>query len=268
MTVTTTATAGTSVKPRRVNPATVTTLAIDIGGTGLKASVLDRAGRMLTDRARIATTYPVTPNQMVDQLCGLVKPLPTFDRISVGFPGVVRHGRILTAPHLVTVAGPGSKPGDDLVHQWTGFAFGDALAAALGKPVRVLNDADLQGLDVMTGLGLEVIITLGTGFGTAVFADGHLGPHLELSQHRFRQGETYDDQLGDQARKQIGNRKWNKRLSQAIATLHTLFLYDHLYLGGGNTRHITITLPDNVTIIDANAGLLGGLRLWDLDPTP
>ena len=252
---------------RAARPKSPNTLAIDIGGTGLKASVLDASGAMLTDRARVETTYPVSPTHMVDQLAALVAPLPAFERISVGFPGVVRHGQVLTAPHFVTVGGPGTKVDPALQTQWSGFDLASALATQLAKPCRVLNDADLQALDVVSGVGVEVVITLGTGFGSAVTQDGRLGAHLELSQHPFRKGETYNEQLGDATRSHIGNDKWNQRLRRAIATLHTLFLFDHLYLGGGNTRHITLALADNVTIIDPNAGLLGGLRLWQLDDT-
>ena len=246
--------------PRTKKPATLT---IDIGGTGLKASVLDNAGAMLTDRARIVTTYPVDPTQMIAQLAKLVAPLPAFDRVSVGFPGVVRNGHVLTAPHFVTVGGPGTKVDSGLVTKWTGFDLAGGLAQQFSKPCTVLNDADLQALDVVKGSGVEVVITLGTGFGTAYADSGRLGSHLELSQHPFRKGETYDEQLGDAARKRIGNHKWNQRLKGAIATLDTLFTFDHLYIGGGNARHITLTLPGNATVIDENAGILGGLRVWD-----
>ena len=240
-------------------------MAIDIGGTGLKASVLDATGKMLADRVRVPTTYPVTPTQLVEQLTALVAPLPASSRVSVGFPGVVRRGCVLTAPHLETKAGPGSAVSLVLRKQWTGFDLAGALATSLGKPVRVINDADLQGLDVMTGRGVEVVVTLGTGFGTAVFDHGRLSAHLELSQHPFRHDETYDEQLGDAARKQVGNKTWNRRVARAIATLDTLLVFDHLYLGGGNVRHLKLTLPANVTVIDPNAGILGGLRLWELD---
>ena len=249
------------------NAASPSTLAIDIGGTGLKASVLDAKGKMLTDRARVPTTYPVTPAQLIDQLVALVTPLPASERVAVGFPGVVRLGHVLTAPHFVTKHGPGTAVSATLRTQWTGFDLAGALTGALGRPTRVLNDADLQGLDVMTGHGVEVIVTLGTGFGTAVFNHGQLSAHLELAQHPFRNGDSYDEQLGDVARKKVGNKTWNRRLTRAIATLNTLFVFDHLYLGGGNTRHVTLPLPDHVTVIDANAGLLGGLRLWELDIT-
>ena len=159
------------------------TLAIDIGGTGLKATVLDPAGRMLHERLRIPTAYPLRPEGLIASLRELVEPLPLCDRVSAGFPGVVRDGRVLSAPHFVTVAGPGSRVDRELERAWSGFDLAGALATAFGLPARVLNDADLQGLDVIQGEGSEVVITLGTGFGTAFFERGHLGPHFEFAHH-------------------------------------------------------------------------------------
>jgi polyphosphate glucokinase len=239
------------------------TLAIDIGGTGLKACSLDRTGRMLSDRLRVRTPYPIPPTKLVKELCQLAAPLKNYGRVSVGFPGMVRDGLILSAPHLVLANGPESKVDPDVAGAWHRFDLASALAEAFGKPTRVINDADLQGLDAASGHGLEVVITLGTGFGTAVIHDGQLAPHLELSQHRFRHGETYDEQLGDTTRKRIGKTKWNKRVHKAITALDALFMFDHLYIGGGNATRLKGDLGPKVTTIDPNAGLLGGVRLWD-----
>jgi polyphosphate glucokinase len=238
------------------------TLAIDIGGTGLKASALDASGKMLTERLRIPTPYPLPPARLVEQLHQLVQPVKTYDRVSVGFPGMVRSGVVITAPHLVLEAGPGSKVDPKLVKAWSHFDLTNALAKALDKPTRVVNDADLQGLDAASGKGLEVVITLGTGFGTAVLHDGQLAPHMELSQHPFRKGEDYDDQLGDVTLKRICADAWIKRVHKAIAALVAVFIFDHLYIGGGNAGRVRGELGPKVTIIDPNAGLLGGIRLW------
>jgi polyphosphate glucokinase len=225
------------------------TLAIDVGGTGLKASIVDDSGRLLTDRARIDTPVGAPPKEIVQALVQLVQPLGSYDRCSVGFPGVVRDGRVLTAPNL------GNKG-------WKGFDLAGALSKALGKPVRVANDADVQGLAVIAGKGVEIVITLGTGFGTGLYLDGRLAPHLELSHHPFRKGETYDDQLGNAARKEIGKKKWNKRVRRAIDNLRTLTNFDHLYIGGGNAKKIDFELDPDVTIVDNSAGLAGGVALW------
>ena len=239
------------------------TLTLDVGGTGLKASVLDSAGSMLHDRVRIETAYPCPPEALVKALTALTSSLPAFDRISVGFPGVVRDGVVRTAPHLVTSHGPGTAIDAKLVSAWSMFDLSAAIRDALAKPTRIINDADLQGLDVTTGQGLEVVVTLGTGFGTAILRNGILGPHLELSQHVFRRGKSYDEQLGDIERKRIGNASWNRRVRKAMHALDTLLDYDRILVGGGNARRLKGVLPAKASLIDPNAGILGGLKLWD-----
>jgi polyphosphate glucokinase len=225
------------------------TLAIDIGGTGLKASVLDEEGKMLHDRVRVETPVGEPPATIVEALANLVAPLPAYDRISVGFPGVVRNGKVRTAANL----------GHDA---WIGFDLARALEKRLGKPTRVINDADMQGLAVVKGKGVELVITLGTGFGTALYLDGKLAPHLELAHHPFRKGESYEEQLGNPARKDVGTKKWNQRIQRAIKTLRLLVHFDYLYIGGGNAKKITFTPDPDVTIISNEAGIRGGVALW------
>jgi polyphosphate glucokinase len=234
------------VKPPARHPRT---LAIDVGGSHLKASVVDETGRLLKKPVRVDTPVGSPPGAIVDALAQLVAPLGAYDRVSVGFPGVVRGGLILTAPNL-------DHDG------WARFDLGAALAKALGKPVRIANDADVQGLAVIAGTGVEMIITLGTGFGTGLYVDGRLAPHLELAHHPFRKGETYDEQLGNAARKRIGNRRWNKRVKKAIANVRALTSFDRLYLGGGNARKIDLELDPDVTLVDNAAGIAGGSALW------
>lgn len=253
---------GTPVAPDRTQR-NLTTLGIDVGGTGLKASVLDETGEMETARVRVPTTYPLSPLALVKTLVELVEPLPTYDRVSVGFPGVVRGGRVRTAPHFVTVGGPGTKVDDQLVHAWSGFDLAGTLEGALGRPTRVANDADLQGAAVVKGTGLELVVTLGTGVGTGLFVDGRLAPHLEIAHHPFRHDETYNEQLGEAARKRIGTKRWRKRVRLAIDTLHGLLNYDHLYIGGGNSHRLAGHLPDEITLVDNDAGILGGIKLWE-----
>lgn len=225
------------------------TLSIDVGGTGLKAAVLDDRGALLSERLRVETPVGGPPAVVVDAVAKLVTPLAPFNRVSVGFPGVVRGGRVLTAPNL------GHKG-------WKGFDLAGALARRLGKPVRVVNDADMQGLGVVKGKGVEMVVTLGTGFGTALYVDGRLGPHLEIAHHPFRKGETYDEQLGNAARKKIGTRKWSKRVARAIRALRALTTFDHLYVGGGNAKKLALTLDPDTTIVSNEAGLAGGIALW------
>jgi polyphosphate glucokinase len=257
--------AGGPLVPVVVPPLRPTTLAIDVGGTGLKASVLDAAGKLVADRVRVPTHYPCTPKEFVDTLTGLVAPLPDFDRVSVGFNGVVRKGVVLTAPHFVTRSGAPEAPVvAKLLAAWTGFDLAAALAASFGHPVRIANDADLQGLVVVSGSGLELVVTLGTGVGTGLFLDGKLMPHLELAHHPFRRGQTYDEQIGDAALRKIGLRKWRKRVEEALANFHGLLNYDRLYMGGGNSRLLVGYMDPSVTIVDNLAGILGGIKLWEL----
>ena len=248
------------IQTRRTKP---TTLTIDIGGTGLKAGAIDGTGTMIGERLRVETTYPMTPDALVAAVVNLVKPVRQFDRVSVAFPGVVRHGIVLSAPHFVTKKGPGSAISSELVKAWDRFDLDGAFTKALRKPTRVINDADMQGLDVMLGKGVELVITLGTGIGNAVFSNGVLGPRTELSHHPLYNGLTYNEYVGDAARKKIGTKKWNRRVAKTIDALDALFFFDALYVGGGNAAKLTIDLGPKGKLIDPNAGLLGGIRLWE-----
>jgi polyphosphate glucokinase len=226
------------------------TLAIDIGGTGLKASVLDQDGKMLVERARVPTPHPSRPKDILAALEGLAKQLPPFDRISAGFPGVVRRGKILTAPHL------GTK-------DWHQFALQDELTKRFGKPARIENDAEVQGLGIIAGKGLEVVLTLGTGIGSAVFDEGRMTPHLELAHHPIHKSGTYDDYIGDEARKSVGKKKWARRVLKTVDIVRTLLNYDMLYLGGGNSANLDVDLPAHVKLASNDGGITGGIRLWD-----
>ncbi len=243
------------------------TLAIDVGGTGLKAAVLDSMGAMISERVRVPTPYPCPPERLVNALSDLVAPLPAYGRVSVGFPGMVRSGWVLSAPSLSRVAGPGSKVSADLRRAWDGVDMVAALEEALGAPIRVVNDAEMQGAAVVRGRGLELVVTLGTGCGTGLFLDGRLAPHLELSQHPFHKDRTYDEVLGEAARKRAGNARWSRQVARAVRTLDVLLRFDRLYLGGGNSRRVTVALGPNVELVDNLAGILGGARLWDTDLT-
>ncbi len=256
----------TQPEPAKAEPTHPFTLAVDIGGTGLKASVLDASGAMVADRVRVPTTYPLPPDKLVTMLTRLVAPLPTAERASVGFPGMVRDGLVLSAPHFSTKHGPGSPVDHDLAKQWSEFDLSSELTRSFGLPTKVANDADIQAAAVVKGKGLELAITLGTGFGTGVFYQGQLMPHLEIAHQPFRKGETYNEQLGEATRKEIGEERWNKRVHKAIANLRALMFFDHLYIGGGNSRRVSRhNLADDITIVDNTAGILGGIKLWEVD---
>ncbi|MBV9567286.1 MAG: ROK family protein [Hyphomicrobiales bacterium] len=226
------------------------TLAIDIGGSHLKASVLDPAGAMRGEPVRVETPEPASPKATIAALLKLVGPLGNFDRVSIGFPGVVRAGSIFTAPTLRD-------------KRWDGFDLAGALGRAWKRPIRILNDASVQGLGAIKGEGLECVITLGTGLGFALFDQGRLAPHLELSQHPVRKDKTYNEYVGHAALESVGKSHWNKRVSRVIDILEIVINYDLLYVGGGNARLINFKLPDNVKVVPNAAGITGGIRLWD-----
>jgi polyphosphate glucokinase len=246
-------------------PADVRTLAIDIGGTGFKASVLDQFGAMIVDQVRIDTPYPCPPERFIETISALVATLPPAHRITVGFPGLVRHGRIVEVPSLSRRVLNGPRD-EVLAAAWSQFNLGDALATALGLPTKVANDADVQGCAVARGLGLEFVLTLGTGVGTALFQDGHLLPHLELSHGPFDAEMTHDVALGDGELKRIGTAAWLERVHLAIGHFDAMLSFDHLYVGGGNARLLTApdVGPKGVLVSNEN-GILGGIRIWELD---
>jgi polyphosphate glucokinase len=226
------------------------TLAIDIGGTRIKASVLDRAGKPIADRVDAPTPHPAPPAAILELIRAIAGALPAFDRISAGFPGVVKGGCVITAPNLGTEA-------------WRAFPLAANLEKQLGKPARVLNDAEMQGLAVIAGSGLECVLTFGTGMGSAIYRDGQLMPHLELGQHPAWKSKTYDRYVGAEAVKRLGVPKWNRRVSRVMTLVRTLLNFDRLYLGGGNAVHIALELPPDVTIVSNLAGITGGVRLWE-----
>ncbi len=226
------------------------TLTLDIGGTGVKAGLLDAHGAMIGDRIRVKTPQPATPDLVVPVLLGMAEKLGGSARVSVGFPGVVRGGTVHTAPNLGTKA-------------WAGFDLGGALQGHLGKPVRMLNDAQVQGLGVIAGRGLECVITLGTGFGFALYQDGRLAPHMEMGQHPVRKDMSYDEYLGVAALGKVGRKRWNRRVERALAHLRILINFDFLHIGGGDAQMLDLVLPPDIRIVSNDAGITGGVKLWD-----
>jgi predicted TIM-barrel fold metal-dependent hydrolase/predicted NBD/HSP70 family sugar kinase len=226
------------------------TLAVDIGGTGIKAALLDESGQMIGKRVRVPTPpKPVSPEVLTATIDEAVGTFSGFDRASVGFPGAVREGRVLTAPNLGTEV-------------LAGFDLQNALAQRWGKPVRVMNDADVQGFGAIKGAGVEFVLTLGTGAGTSLFYNGRITPHLELAHHPVKGDMTYDQYVGRAALEKIGKKKWNRRVARVIEILRTVVNFDHLYIGGGNSKAVKFELPPDVSLVSNMDGLLGGIALW------
>lgn len=245
-------------------PHDVLTLGIDIGGTGLKAAVVDSQGVMASDRVKVPTPYPCPPPLLVQSLIDLTAPLSGYHRVSVGFPGLVRHGVVLEVPAFSRreYGGP-SDP--ELASQWDRFPLADALAHAFALPTVVVNDADMQGAAVIEGRGVEFVMTLGTGVGTALFSDGTLLPHFDLSHGPFRKGMTFDIALGEARRSDIGTKRWVPQVRQAITCFHDMLFYDHIYVGGGNAKRLDPTdVGPKGSIVPNTAGILGGVRIWQM----
>lgn len=228
-------------------------LAIDIGGSHIKATILDIEGRFLKDYEREDTPKPPSPEKVISLIKKLANRFPEYDKIATGFPGYVKEGVVKTAPKL----------GNDL---WKDYDLQSQLENTLGKPALVINDADLQGLSLATGQGLEMVITLGTGFGSAIMKNGILLPHLEMSQHPVTKSKNYNDYVGEAALLKTGKKKWNKRMKKIIGILKKVFNYDHLYISGGNAKYLTFKLDDNVSIENNKDGIKGGAVLWKQTP--
>ena len=230
----------TPITRARKRAATPTrTLAVDIGGTGVKAVVLNEAGDPISKRVRARTPSPALPESVLRIVTRLAGRLGEYDRVSIGFPGVIDRGVVKLAPNL-------SK-------DWIDVNAAALFEARLGRRVRLANDADVQGFGVVAGKGVELVITLGTGVGSALFLDGKLVPNVEVGRRR----------LGDAGRRKIGQTRWHRRVVKFVRRLDEMFHFDRLYIGGGNAGHVDITkLPPNTRIVSNVNGLIGGVALW------
>jgi len=227
-------------------------LSIDIGGTSIKTVLLDEDGNMLSEYMKSKTPAGATPKDIVTGIQDLIKPIPeTYNRVSIGFPGYVKNGIVKTAPNLAK-------------NKWADVDLAQRVANALNQPVRLVNDADQQGLGVVEGMGFEIVFTVGTGFGTALLFDGELLPHLELAHFPINKEEDYDDYIGNKAYEEIGSDRWNKRLKKIVEIYKTVFNYDTLYIGGGNSKHIDFKLDSNIKLVTNRDGIKGGAKLWKL----
>jgi len=228
----------------------MTTLAIDIGGSSIKVLALDDQGAPVTETLSQPTPVPAAPEAVFTLIHDMADTRPPHRRVSVGFPGVVKNGVAHNAPNL----------GDEL---WRNVRLAELLTELLQRPVRAVNDADLQGLGVVWGKGVELVMTLGTGMGAALFTDGVLVPNLELGHHPLRDGLTYEDLVRDSELKRIGPVEWTARVLDAIEQIEPIFNYDTLHLGGGNVRHLQAELPENTRVFSLAEALRGALKLWD-----
>ena len=244
------------------------TLSIDCGGLSIKASVLDDEGTMHAQSVAVPTPYPLSPTRLLEIFSDIAAQLPKADRLTIGFPGMVRHGVVVHTPHYINTKGPRTKVDPELFMAWKGFDLQSAVLAKFGVQTLVLNDAEVHGAGVVAGSGFEVVLTLGTGLGCAVFDGGKLAPHIELSHAPVRRSTIYDEWIGEHERRRLGDSFWSRRIRMMVADLRPVFLWDRLYLGGGNSRRIRPevieALGDDVVIVPNAAGIMGGARAWTL----
>ena len=227
------------------------TLAIDVGGSGVKCALLDARGRMASAKLREDTPKRFTPSQLLALIERMAAQMPRYDRVAVGIPGIVHRDIVYSLPASKSRA-------------FKRFELGARLSDRLGARARVTNDAAMHGLAAIRGTGLEMVITLGTGLGTALFIDGVLSAHYQTLPEQDEPFSPY----GKAVLKKIGRARWEKRVHDLFDQLRDITNYDRLYVGGGNAERLRGEMPSRVTRIDSEAGLLGGYRLWEWGDVP
>ncbi len=227
-------------------------LSIDIGGSHIKAVVINPQGEFAEDYQRLPTPSPANPENAMQIIQQLAQKFTSYDAVAAGFPGYVKDGVVKTAPNLDN-------------DSWTDYNLQKELTDTLGKPALVVNDADMQGLAIASGKGLELVVTLGTGFGTAFLKDGVLIPHLEIAHHPVTKKKDYDAYIGEAELKRIGAERWNRRIKRVIEILKVVFNYDRLYISGGCAKQINFEPGDNIIITGNKDGIKGGAKLWQVE---
>jgi polyphosphate glucokinase len=223
------------------------TLAVDVGGSGPKVMRLGPRGAPVSERLRVATPRPATPRAVLAAIGELAAAAGSFDRVAIGFPGVVEEGVVRSAPNLDG--------------RWAGVELAARVRALTGKPARALNDAGVQGLGAIEGRGVEACVTLGTGMGFSLFVDGAYVPNIELGHHPFARGQSYEDLVGEPALQRVGKKRWRRRVEDVLEQIRATFNPRAIYVGGGNARLLR-ALPAGATVVPNVTGLLGGVRMW------
>ena len=220
---------GSTPRPRRV-------LVLDVGGTHVKFQIgID--GRF----AEFESGPKLSARKMVGEVLEATAGWD-YEAVSIGYPGLVFHGRIAAEPHNL---GPG----------WTGFDF----SRAFGKPVRLINDAAMQAIGSYEG-GRMLFLGLGTGLGAALILDGIVEP-MEIGHMPYKHGRTYEDYVGARGLERLGARKWRKLVAAVVEQMRTVLEVDYVVLGGGNSKRLK-TLPRNSRLGDNRNAFIGGVRLW------
>jgi predicted NBD/HSP70 family sugar kinase len=220
---------------------TVKILTIDVGGSHVKALVTGAK-----ERRRFDSGVDLTPKKMVAEVKKICEGW-SWDAVSIGYPGVVKEGKIIRDPV-------------NLGRGWVHFDF----AKAFGCPTAVVNDAAMQALGSYEG-GRMLFLGLGTGLGTAMVSEGHLLA-MELAHLPYRKGRSYEEYVGEAARKRLGPDKWSKHVCAVIDLMKAALGPDEVVLGGGNARRLE-KLPAGVRLGENANAFVGGFRLWKNSPS-
>lgn len=210
-------------------------LGIDIGGTGIKAALVNiETGKLVIDRVRIKTPNPATPKKVLKVIDNIIKEFQWDGNIGCGFPGVIKSGVVKTAANL-------SK-------KWIGVNLSEELEQFTAGNCSVINDADAAGLaEVKFGPGKEckmcdgevlLMITLGTGIGSALFIDGNLIPNTELGHIEVNEKDAEALAANSvREKKKLSWKKWGKKVNKYLTTLENLLSPDIIIIGGGVSKH-------------------------------
>jgi len=211
-------------------------LAIDVGGSHVKTRVSGSR-----EMRQFESGPTMTPRQMVSRVLRQTGDLK-FDVVSIGYPGVVVHGKIVTEPY-------------NLGRGWVGFDF----RKAFGRPTVLMNDAAMQAIGSYEG-GRMLFLGLGTGLGSALIVDGTVAP-MELAHLPYKRGRSYEDYVGDGGRRRLGAKKWRRAVADVVAQLSKALETDYVVIGGGNARKLK-KLPANARLGSNDFAFLGGFRVW------
>jgi polyphosphate glucokinase len=211
-------------------------LVIDVGGTNVKLKLSDQ-----DEVRKFASGHELTPAAMVEATLQATRDWP-YDRISIGYPGPVIKEKILLEPV-------------NLGRGWVGFDF----AAALGKPVRLINDAAMQALGSYDG-GRMLFLGLGTGLGTTLIIDGVVAP-MEIGHLPYKKCRTFEEYVGNAGLERMGKKKWRIVVADVVSRLRHAFIADYVVLGGGNVKKLD-ALPPDCRAGDNSRAFIGGTRLW------
>jgi polyphosphate glucokinase len=240
------------MKPRKV-------LGIDVGGSGIKGAIVDtKTGKLLTDRYRIPTPSPATPDDVIDVIHQLIKYFDWKEAVGIGFPAVVQNGIAKTAANIDK--------------SFIGLNIENLITKKTGCPARVVNDADAAGIAEMkfgagmNNKGVVILITVGTGIGTVIYTKGKLLANTELGHIFMKNGLEAEPYVSDNTRKKL-DLSWNDwalRFNEYLNYMEELFWPDLFIIGGGVSKNegkygefITVKTKILPAQLLNNAGIIG-----------